>query len=594
MVLKSLQMNSQVEEVKNKTDIVQIIGEHVNLAKAGTNYRGLCPFHNEKSPSFMVSPELQIYKCFGCGAGGDVFTFLEEYEGMSFPEALKYLADKANITLKPQKGQSFSSDKDKFYEINDLSAKFYRYIFSKHKEGELGRKYISERKLKEETIQAFEVGFAPSKPTALAKFLKTKYKFKDSDLVESGVVVRTERGLMDRFRGRIIFPIRDHRGKSIALAGRILPEYDTGKVGKYINSPETPIYHKSNSLFGINLSRSYIKRSGKVVVVEGEMDAISSWQAGIKNVVAIKGSALTEEQVIFLSRYAKNFILALDADFAGNSAAVKAISQAQEKGIDVFVAKMDPYKDPDEFAKADPEAYKKALEGAIGVWDFLIDLSVNRHGISDGTGKAAISREIAPLLADISDRIVRSHYIGLLAQKIGVSAEAVTEQVDSKIVRTSGKVKSEDLKAKQSGSRRELLEEKVLSIAFQLEPKELIDEKILELISSLPLKKIVEHFLSREPGSKDSKVFFDSLPAELKDKYSKLLLKEDLGETSLEKEYKMALYELELDNLRTRLQELAALISELEGRNEDEKLSEVEKEFQMMSKRLAQLQDRGI
>lgn len=593
-MLQSSQMNRQVEEVKEKSDIVQVIGESVTLTKAGTNFKGLCPFHNEKSPSFMVSPEIQRYKCFGCGVSGDVFNFLQEYEGMEFSEALKYLADKAGVKLTPFKGEK-QSGKEVLFEINEITAKFYHYILTKHKEGSVGQEYLSNRNIKADTIASFNIGFSPNKPSFLVGFLKNRYKFSDKDIVDAGVAVKTERGLIDRFRGRIIFPIYDHRGEAIALAGRILPQYDTGKVGKYINSPETPIYNKSRSLYGLNVTRSAIKRAGKAIVVEGEVDAVSTWQSGVQNVVAIKGSALTEEQVLLLSRYAKTFVLALDTDFAGNSAAVRAITQAQLKGVEVQVASMAPYKDPDEFAQKDPEVFKKSLENTTGVWDFLINLSLERHDTNTGAGKAAISREVVPLLATIPDRIVQSHYMGVLAQKLGVPVEAVAQQVEKNLPNTVANMESNVTNNRlEPSSRRETLEERTLSLAFLLDPKKLIDNKLVEMLSTPVLRKIADFYIEKSPENFNKKIFYDELPAELQEKYTQLLLRDETDEEELEREYKDTRYELELLYVRGKLSELAKDISTFEAKNDEDKIREAEREFQLLTKKLAQLQDIGI
>src|SRR6266404_4981814 len=266
--------DSQIEEIKSKVDIVNIIGEHVKLTKAGTNYRGLCPFHNEKSPSFMVSEELQIYKCFGCGEGGDVFTFLEKYEGMEFPEALKYLAEIAGVKL--VSSAPVDNSKEILYEINNLAAKFYNYLLVSHSIGKVALNYLKEeRKINDDSIKTFNIGFAPLNKNVLTDFLVNKKKFKLKDIEKAGLIL-VKNNVYERFNGRIIFPISDHRGNVIAFAGRQLPPGNP-RSGKYINSPETPIYHKSNSLYGLNLTKDFIKKSGFAVVVEGEVDLISSF-----------------------------------------------------------------------------------------------------------------------------------------------------------------------------------------------------------------------------------------------------------------------------------------------------------------------------
>src|SRR3990167_5278760 len=309
-------MADQVDEVKQKIDIVSLIGEYVQLKKAGRNYRALCPFHSEKTPSFMVSPELQIYKCFGCGESGDAFSFLEKYEGMDFGEALRFLADRAGIKLVALRPGE-QGEKERLYEINNLASRFYHYILVGHPAGKQAYNYLTrERGLKAGTIETFQVGFSPDVPGAIRKFLVEKKKFADRELEKAGLSV-LGRAAIDRFRGRITFPLLDHRGNIVGFAGRTMPGAKT-ELAKYINSPETPIYHKSRVLYGLNLAKTRIKEKKTAIVVEGELDMISSWQAGVENTVAIKGSAFTEEQLRLLTRFCQKVILALDTDFAGD------------------------------------------------------------------------------------------------------------------------------------------------------------------------------------------------------------------------------------------------------------------------------------
>ena len=306
--------SNQIEEVKNKTDIVSLISEYIEVKKAGRNYKANCPFHGEKTPSFMITPELQMYKCFGCGKSGDVFTFLEEHEGMEFSEALKYLAEKAGVTLTLIKNEE-TSEREKIIEINKSVLSFYNYALNGHVQGKKILDYLTkDRGLDLETIKKFKIGYSPESFEALSKFLIEKKKYKLNDLLKTGNLVG--RGV-DRFRGRVIFPLFDHRDNAIGFAGRILP-WQKQDMAKYINSPDTPAYHKSKVLYGMNITKSEIRESGYAVIVEGELDMISSYQAGIRNVVAIKGSALTEDQIRLIGRFAQKIVLCLDSDFAGN------------------------------------------------------------------------------------------------------------------------------------------------------------------------------------------------------------------------------------------------------------------------------------
>ena len=587
----------QIEEVKSKTDIVPIITEHVELKKAGRNYKGLCPFHSEKTPSFMVSPELQIFKCFGCGESGDVLSFLQKHEGMDFPEALKYLADRAGVKLIQRQFRG-KGDREKLFEINALAAKFYNYILLKHKVGKPALDYlIKERGLKPETIKTFNIGFSPNVPLALKKYLIDKKKYSYQDLEKAGIVYRRGSGAVDRFKGRIIFPLFDHRGNNIGLAGRILPSIKT-EAGKYINSPETEIYHKSKVLYGLNLIRRDIKKENSVVVVEGELDMISSWQAGIKNTVAIKGTALTEDQVILLNRFCNEFILALDSDAAGDKAARRSIALAQDQGVDVKIARMGKYKDPDDMARKAPGEYKKALKKAQGVWDFLVDLVFSKHDETSGTGKAKISKEIIPVLAEISDEIVQAHYIEKVARKLGVPRDAVADQTrKTKAAVATGAPKIAIPIKPKTKPRRELLEERLLALAFQSDPKIISERKTFSLFAAPLTTRIAKEYRKYSKGNKEFNPsdFAASLPKELVQGFADMILEDvqSLIEKPqiFKKEQTLVIRELSFLKIKDELTALGEKIREYEEKDEKGKLRKAEEKFSKLSEELTRLEE---
>lgn len=583
-------MENQVEEVKNKTDIVSIIGERIELKKAGRNYKALCPFHGEKTPSFMVSPELQIFKCFGCDAKGDVFTFLEQFEGMEFSEALKYLAERAGVKLVRTQFSS-TSEKEKLIDIHKETLRFYNYLLLNHPLGKKVLEYLEkERGLKKSTIEEFQLGYSPENSFLLQKFLVDKKKFTVSDIVRSGIGIERASGFYDRFSGRVIFPLFDHRGNPIGFAGRILP-WDKRETGKYINSPETHIYHKSSVLYGLNITRGNIKKKKVAIIVEGELDLISSYQAGIKNIVAIKGSALTEEQVRLLSRFAPKFILALDSDFAGDAAARRGITVAENLGISVKIAKIRKFKDPDEAARNDIESYKKDLINAKGVWDFLIDSVFSRFDPSSGEGSANISKELAPIIAQIEDKIVQSHYINLIAKRLGVEADAVAEQVSKFSVQ---KDKPETKPAPQAylKDRRTLLEERLLGLAFRSDPFILVSRGVKSLISTPFAKRIVEIL---GDWSKDQFViaeFAKSLPRELADGFTAIILEaewENSYPDEIKKELDLVIKELKILATRQKLKELSFKIRQLEEAGELEALHKAQNKFKIITQNLSRL-----
>jgi DNA primase len=595
-------MRDQVEEVKSKVNIVDIISEYVDLKKAGTNFKGICPFHSEKSPSFMVNPELQIFKCFGCSESGDVFSFLEKYEGMEFYETLKFLAGKVGVEIK-QKDFVQKDDREKLYETIELAHRFYQYMLTKHESGRRAMEYLQkERGLSLDTISAFGIGYSPNDFNALEKVLVRKEKASASDLEKVGLVYMRNGRPTDRFRGRVMFPLFDHRGNLNGFAGRILPELDNGETGKYINSPETILHHKGNMLFGLWTTRKEIKKQGYAIVVEGPMDAIASYQGGIKNVVAIQGTSLTQEQVKLISRFTKKLVFCLDSDFAGVGAERRGIELAEAEGLEVRVAQLSDYKDPGEAAIKDPSGFKKAIKDAIGVWDFIIDSVIKKYNNIDGENKAKISRELAPLLGSISDSIVRAHYIGEVAQKLRVPIDAVSEEVSKKIlIPQIEKVTAESISViPLKKDRRKILEERLISFCFQYGPSFiLLHDNLGTIIESPFLKTIVRSYLEfvSKGGKEDIQLFANTLSPELRQQFSDLLFTNQELDNTKYQEYNTELQrlydELELLIVRSQLDQVSAEIKVASGNDKKQKLLQAKKLFLTLQKLQSSLEERS-
>lgn len=590
-------MSDQIEEIKLKTDIVGIVGEHVDLKKSGKNFKGLCPFHSEKTPSFMVSPELQIYKCFGCSESGDVFTFLEKYEGMEFGESLKYLAERAGVKLEPLKG--VQSDRDKFFEIADLVARFYSYVLLKHPLGKRALDYLlKDRGLSVKTIQEFRIGFSPESVVPLKSFILDKKGISISDLEKIGVTVGGQR-LADRFRSRVVFALSDHRGRTIGFSGRIIPGIGRDDVAKYINSPETILYHKSQVLYGLNVARGAIKKARSAVIVEGELDMISCWQAGVKNVVAIKGSALTEEQARLISRFTDKVVIALDADFAGDLAARRGIQIAEATGLEVWVATLTPYKDPDDMARNDPEALVKRFANPVSVWDFVIDSIFSRYDAATTSGKAKISKEVSPVLASISDSIVKAHFVSTVAKRLGVPVEAVAREIDKRKAQISAKPEIVTIRKPIEKSRRERLEERLLHCAFSSKPELLVDPRVSEIAAEPMTQRMLKELKAYLGLHKkfDPAGFAAYLPSELSRGFTDIILKEIDGLAATEhgeyiKEFDEIVNELEILKIKSKLGKLSEEIVELEKSDNDKALSQKEEEFSELTQKLFKLQSR--
>jgi len=410
--------------------------------------------------------------------------------------------------------------------------------------------------------------------------------------VRSGLVVESERGIVDRFRGRVIFPITNHRGRVVALAGRAMPGLEARGIAKYINSPETEVYHKSDSLYGLSVTKEEIKKAKKAVVVEGEMDLISSWQAGVRNVVAIKGTAVTEGQMRLISRFAKELIVALDSDFAGDSAAMRGIGQAQTVGLNIRVAKLVGYKDPDDFARADPEGYRKALSGARGVWDFMLDTIIERSSEGGELDKAKVSREAIPVLASIQDRIVQAHYVKYLAGKLDVLVDAVFGELAGfeSNTKAGGEYLGEE-KKEQAVEGRESAEKRLLVLCLQGEKEEeLLGMK--EILATGFVKRVVEE-LDEYLKSKEEEGlsgFFKVLPKELSEGLGEMMLEDFEEQGDVAEEINYLKDRICLMDINEKMGEKAREMTISEEKGEKKKLRQAEREFSMLGKRRAEIE----
>lgn len=414
---------SDIDEVKSKIDIVDYIGKRVVLKKSGRNYKGLCPFHGEKTPSFMVSPDRQAFHCFGCGRGGSVIDFVMEETHVDFREALEDLAESVGVTLTRKKGDSPQEKrKDILLEIHHLAAEYYHYLLQTHKVGEKARVYLTNRGISEKILSTFHLGYSANSWDGVTNYLKKKGF--DSEMLEtSGLMIQSSRGGYDRFRGRLMFPIKDHRGNIIAFSGRLLEK--EVKEAKYINSPETPLYIKGNTVFALDVTKGAIQKEQAVIVMEGEFDVLSSFQGGISNVVAIKGTALTESQVYLLKRYAKKIIFALDSDVAGDAAARRGIEIAEKAGLELYVAHMPEGKDPDDIGREQPHFLKKIIDEAESIYDYYFTSAQKKYDLTTAYGKKEFTDELLPILAKIDNPIIQGHYLKRVADRVSLPEQTV-------------------------------------------------------------------------------------------------------------------------------------------------------------------------
>lgn len=416
-----------IEEIRLKNDIVDVISGYVKLQKKGSSYFGLCPFHNEKSPSFSVSPQKQMYYCFGCGAGGNVVTFIMEYENYSFPEALKLLADRAGISLPEieysREAKEQADLKSTLLEINKQAAAYF-YFQLRRDSGKQAYEYLTDRGLSEETIKKFGLGYSDKYSNDLYKYMKKK-NFSDELLKDSGLFnVDEKRGMYDKFWNRVIFPIMDVNNKVIGFGGRVMGDAKP----KYLNSPETKVFDKSRNLYGMNIARTSRKR--QMIVCEGYMDVIAMHQAGFNNAVASLGTAFTALQAGLLKRYTEEVLLLYDSDEAGIKAALRAIPILKSAGLSSKVVDLKPYKDPDEFIKAlGAEEFQKRLDQAKN--SFLFEISVLEHDYdtNDPDGKTAFQREIARKLLGFPEELERNNYMEAVARQYQIRYEDLKKLV---------------------------------------------------------------------------------------------------------------------------------------------------------------------
>jgi DNA primase len=435
-----------VDEIKARIDIVDLVSQTVQLKKAGRFLKGLCPFHGEKTPSFYVYPDQGSYHCYGCGKGGDAFTWLQETDHLSFGEALRLLAERAGVRLPERSERKPDPEAQASADALTQAAAWYHEQLLRSPEAEAARQYLHRRGLKPDTVRRFEIGWAPASWEALVNHLRAK-GISGNQLVEAGLAREGERGLRDYFRGRITFPIRDPEGKVCGFGARTLGD----EQPKYLNSPQSPFFDKSATLYGLDLARQSIRKDGVAVIVEGYMDTVVPHQEGFTNVVASLGTALTDQQLALLKRYTATIVLALDSDAAGQAATLRGLEVArlslrearrpvpgrvsrtgflQASAVQIKIATVTGGKDPDEIVREDPASWRKALDEAVPMMDHKLNVELQRVDPRDPHSKTAAIQELARFLVQVPDPIEWSHYVDIIAQRLRVDMHAVKGEVD--------------------------------------------------------------------------------------------------------------------------------------------------------------------
>jgi len=590
-------MPNDVDTIKSRLDVVDVIGEYVSLKQSGQNWKGLCPFHGEKTPSFMVHREKQIWHCFGCGLGGDIFEFIEKFENVDFPEALEILARKAGVELSREVQPGASNKRTRLFQLLSEAVNFYQEQL-KSDPGSSARQYLASRGVTAESISSFALGYAPAEWDKLANYLRNK-GFSLEELIAAGVALKSERGpgIYDRFRDRLLFPIFDVQDRPVGFGGRTL---DPGaREAKYINSSQGPVYNKSTILYNLNLAKEHIRSAGYALLVEGYMDVVGCVQAGIKNVVATSGTALTQEQVKLLKRYCNEIRLCFDADLAGQSASERGIDLALAAELEVKIVALSQGKDPDEAARMNLVKFKQEIEQALPIGEYAFKSVFKKVDVKTREGKKQAAKLLLAAIAKLPDPVERDFYIKRLSRDLDVEEKSLRESLPNP--RMSNQISAPVATPQASRpSREQMLSERLIALLIKfgkefwpqttgLEPA-MLTEPEAELYRQAHLQY-----------TESQRVDFEELKRELnyEPTYNRLIdilglqAEHEFAEfTAAEatKEFNQVNRELKLNYLKRQLKLLSDAISQAERAQQPGELEELSLRYREVADQLAQLQ----
>jgi len=602
--------DSIIQQIKDKLDIVEVVGSYLKLQKTGINYRAICPFHSEKNPSFFVSPSRQMFKCFSCGEGGSIFDFIMKIEGVEFGDALKILADRAGVELKTDRSyKQFKTIRQRFYEMYELSCLFFeKQLSASSKGGKEAEEYLLKRGLKKETIKKWRLGYAPNQWTALSDFLVGK-GYTRKELVKAGLAVQKGSKSYDRFRGRIMFPIFDLNSQVVAFGARVMPGKES--IAKYINSPATMLYDKSRILYGLNFAKKRVREENFIILTEGYMDTILSHQAMVENTIAAAGTALTKTQLKIIKRYTENLYISFDMDSAGEMATNRSIELAEEEGFNIKTILLPKDKDPADIILENPEIWRERIKKAEDVFDFYFQYAFSNFDSRTPNGQKKISQFLLPKIGSIANKIVQAHWVKKLAEGLGVDEEPVWEEL-KRITKKEELKESLSSKQEQDGSglkantskqkeadknRKRLLEERILFLALKNNKNfEKVGEEDINLFS--PLLKQIFLILQKAKGAAARKKALEKVEKdnnEIKKVLDEALFMgeiEDFGAEEgeaaeiMEKEIEICLQEFRKAAIKERLEFLEREIRLCEKNKEEKKLLKLVEEFNSISKKL--------
>ena len=592
-------ISSPIDEIKSRLDIIEVISSYIKLSKTGANYRALCPFHSEKKPSFFVSPARQIWHCFGCGKGSDIFGFVKEIEGVEFGDALRILARRAGVELKPMKPESASwrTERQRLYEICELATRFFEKQLEESSSGKEAKKYLLSRGISEDSIKKWRLGYSPDTWEGLTEFLVSR-GYKREEVIKVGLAIQKEpigemmsedlRDAYDRFRGRIIFPIFDLNSQIIGFGGRVFKEKDKAEIAKYVNTPNTLLYDKSRVLYGLDKAKVEIRKKDNCILVEGYTDVIMSHQAGVQNVVATSGTALTHYQLKILKRYSENLILGFDMDVAGDSATKRGIDLAQGQGFNIKVIRLSDGKDAADIISKNPKEWQNSLLNEKSILEFYFESAFSGRDSKTPEGKKEIAKILLPVIKRIPNKIERGYWIQKLAKELGAKEENIEEEL--KKVKLEGYsevygLEKEELENLPPKSRRELLEERLgtLVIKFPKIGTDAIDFEIIDLIG-IPEIKIVLQEVKNNPN-----VDFGKTSIKATDVFNTLCLRaeiEEIEEKEILPEIQCCLREIRSIEIKNKLDHISKEIKKAEEEKDPKKIEKLSQEFNQLAKNI--------
>jgi len=587
--------SSPVDEIKNKLDVVDVIQGYIRLQKAGQNYKALCPFHSEKAPSFVVSPEKQMWKCFGCGAGGSIFDFVMQMEGVEFGDALRMLAQRAGVELK-KIDPKLKTERTRIYEICYLANQFFIKQLAASQAGKNIQKYLTGRGLKTAAIKDWQIGYAPKQWQALLDFLGSR-GYSDDEISKAGLAVKKEgeNKYYDRFRDRIIFPIHDLNGLVIGFTARENPEQPDSRMGKYINTPNTLVYDKSLAIYGLNKAKLDIKKENLCVLVEGQMDVLMTHQAGFKNVVASSGTALTEKQLRILKRYTENLATAFDMDLAGEVATKRGIDLAIQFGFNTKVINLPGEQDPADCLQKDSLTWPQLVNKATSIIEFYLSNALTKHDSQTIEGKKEIIKILLPVIKKIPNKIEQDHWLQELAQRLKVQEKSLFEEmkkVKTGIVPLTASSDENAAKGTAHSPRTEAinLEEYALGLILtNLRKMKRFKREPAYLFTNSELAEIFKNLKKSKGKRNNLKSFREGLPINLANQLDKLVFKTEARKSLLDKsepvkEIRFCFSQLRKRNWQEKLDQLNLSIREAERKKDKNSLKELTEEFNKLTK----------